>query len=92
MVGDLRENAIEWYKGDKQATVSLTTERYITRIKKYAEDYPDECQIVAINDDSSICAHIPTKWIKISPTRKVSDEQKEAAKERFMKLRAEGKV
>ena len=90
VVGDLRENAIEFYKGDKVATGSFTQERYITRIRELAKKYPDECQIVAENKDGSICCHFPTRWIKISANKKeMTDEQKEAAKERLMKFHAE---
>lgn len=83
--GDLKENAIEFYKGDKRATVSFTTERFKTRVKDLAEKYPDECQIVAENLDGSICAYIPVRWIKISPpkSRDLTEEQKKEIAERL---------
>ena len=90
-MADYRENVIEFYADDKRATVTFTQGRYVSRIRKLAEEKPDECQIVAENKDNSIVAHIPVRWIKISPVREVSDEQKEAARERFLKLRAEWK-
>lgn len=34
------------------------------------------CQIVAENEDSSICAHVPRSWIKIIPSRQLSEEQR----------------
>ena len=61
--------------------------RYISRIKKLAEKYPEECEIVAVNksagEGESICAHIPTGWVKINPPRKLTDEQKEELEKRF---------
>lgn len=89
MVGDLKENAIEFYKGDKRATGSFSQERYIIALKKYAEEYPDECQLVAENLDGSCVFHFPTKWVKVKPPKKMSDEQKEAFIERMSKSRAE---
>lgn len=89
MVGDLKENAIEFYKGDKRATVSFSQGKYISRIKKLKEKYPDDVEIVAENPDGSLYAHIPTKWIKINPPKEMSEEQKEAARERLANLRAE---
>lgn len=90
--GDMRENAIEFYKGDKRATGSFTQERYITRMKELAEKYPDECQIVAENKDGSICCHFPTRWIRISARKSnMTEEQKEAARTRLMKMHAERK-
>ena len=89
MVGDLKENAIEFYKGDKRATVSFSQGKYISRIKKLKERYPDEVDIVAENPDGSLYAHIPTKWIRINPPRELSDEQKETLIEQLVKSRAE---
>lgn len=90
MIGDLKENAIEFYKDDKVATGSFTQGRYITKIRQLAEKYPDECQIVAENPDSSIVVHFPVKWIKISANKiEMPEEQKNAARERLMKMHAE---
>lgn len=75
------ENAIEFIKGSARATVTFSQGRYISRIKELAEKYPEECEIVAINkrvgEGESICAHIPTVWVRINPPRKLTDEQKE---------------
>lgn len=79
------ENAIEFLRNAKMATVTFTQGKYISKIQKYAESFPDEVEIVAQNKDGSIVAHIPVKWIKISPPRQISEEQKEAARERLSK-------
>ena len=63
------ENVIEWVKDGKQATLSLSQRRTITRIKELAESYPKECQVLAENKDGSVYAHIPVKWIRINPRR-----------------------
>ena len=80
------ENVVEWLKDEKRATLTSTQGRYRTKIKKLAKAHPQECEIVAENKDGSIVAHIPVSWIKISPLRKVSDEQKEQARERIMEV------
>lgn len=81
------ENTIEFIKGSARATVTFSQGRYISRIKKLAEKYPEECEIVAVNksagEGESICAHIPTGWVKINPPRKLTDEQKEELEKRF---------
>lgn len=82
-MADLRENSIEFYADDKTATVSFTQGRYITRIRKLAEKYPDECQITAENKDGSIVAHIPTKWVRVSPPKQISEETKEKLAEQL---------
>lgn len=77
------ENAIEFIKHSARATVTFSQGRYISRIKKLAEKYPEDCEIVALNkstgEGESICAHIPTAWIRITPpaVRELTEEQKE---------------
>ena len=82
------ENAIEWLRDRKRATVSFTQGRMITKIKKLAEARPEECQIVAENKDGSICAHIPTRWVKIVPSRQMSESERKVMEEKMQKARA----
>ena len=75
------ENAIEFSKHSACATVTFSQLRYITRIRKLAEKHPGECEIVSIDkvpgEGETICAHIPTAWIRINPGKNLTDEQKE---------------
>ena len=41
---------------------------------------------MALNQDGSAFIKVPVNWVKISPPRKVSEEQREAAGERFRKM------
>ncbi len=77
------ENVIEFEKGSKTATVTFCQGRYISRIKKLKEKFPDDVEI--ISDEKSLLAHIPSKWIKINPPKRVdfSEEQRIAAAERL---------
>lgn len=74
------ENAIEWVKDAKRATLTLSQRRTISRVKKLAESHPEECQIIAENKDGSIYAHVPVSWVKIGPPRKISEEQREISR------------
>ncbi len=74
------ENVIEWLRDEKRATLSLSQRRTISRVKRLAEQYPEECQVVAENPDGSICAYVPVSWIKISPLKKVSEEHRERSR------------
>lgn len=87
---NLKENVIEWIRDEALAGVTLTQGRYITRIEKLAEEYPDECQIVARNKDGSIFAHIPVSWVKIGPPKNVSEERRILARERMLAMHREG--
>lgn len=71
------ENCIEWGKDQKRATLTLSQRRIITRVEKLAQSHPEECWIVVRNPDGSICAHVPTEWIRINPGQQLTDEQRE---------------
>ncbi len=81
-----RENVIGWYKDSEIATVTFSQGRYISKIKKLAEKYPDEVKVLE-NADGTILAYIPVKAIHISIT-KISDERKKAVSERMKKMQA----
>lgn len=86
---DFKENVIEFFYNAKQATVTFTQGRYITRIKELAKKKPDECQITNTNPDGSIVAHIPVSWIRINPNMELSDERREKLAEHMRQIRAE---
>ena len=83
------ENVIEFLTGQRRATVTLSQERYKTKIEKLAKERPDECKIIARNTDGTILAHVPVSWVKISPPRKVemSDERKEQLRQQLASAR-----
>lgn len=77
------ENVIEFVKDSERAAVTFCQGRYKSRIKKLAAERPEECEIVAENQDGSLCAHTPVAWIKINPTKQLSEEQRREIAERF---------
>jgi hypothetical protein len=83
----MNENVIEWLNNDNEVTVTLNQRRYISKVKKLQEKNPDEVRIVVENKDGSIVAKLPIKYIKISAPRKVSEEQRNQARERFKEFR-----
>ena len=87
------ECAIEWLRGDKVATVTFpSANRYNSKVRKLAEEYPDDVKIRHENKDGSIVATIPVSFIKISPKRagrEMTEEEKRIAGERLKKCREE---
>ncbi len=75
-MADFQENVIEWITGQNRATLSLSQRRTITRVKKLAEQYPDEVQIVAENRDGSVCVHMPVSYIRFNRPVELSEEEK----------------
>lgn len=82
------ENTIEFTKDSERATVTFSQGRYKTRIKKLAKSHPEECRIVAENQDGSLCAHIPVEWVKIAPLKRVSNERREISRRVMNSLHA----
>ena len=78
------ENVIEFLTGEARATVTFSQGRYKSRIKKLAAEHPEKCEIVAENQDGSICVNIPVSWVKINPDREISKEQKQRLRERMI--------
>lgn len=86
------ENCVEFLNNQKTMTVSFCSQKWITKIKKLSQSNPNDVEIIAENKDGSICAKLPIKYLKISAPRKISDEQRQKASERFKKLREENKL
>ena len=87
MADSVNENVIEFLRGQQRATATFCYGRMANRMKKLASEYPEECQIVAENPDGSVVAHFPTKWVKVAPPRKMSEEQKEMLVKRLAQYR-----
>lgn len=82
------ENVVEFVNGEKTCSVTFNSRKYINRIKKLRQDNPDAFLSYVENDDGSIFAKIPLAWLKISPPRKYTDEQREELKARLNKIKA----
>lgn len=83
----MNEFSIEWTKDRNYAGVTVPSGTALkSKLMRYAEERPDEVKVMAVNADGSAFFHIPINYIKVSPPRKVSEEQREAAGERFRKM------
>lgn len=78
------ENVISFEKGSSVASVTFSQIKYANRVRKLAKKFPDEVKIRA-DYGLIVVATIPTRYIKISPPRVVSEEQKRASAERLSK-------
>lgn len=88
-MADLKENAIEWITGEKRATLTISQNRMITKIKKLASKFPDEIKIVAENEDGTILVHIPVSAIKLSIVKKeLTEEERDVLRERLANNRS----
>ena len=87
MAGDNTiDNCMEWTTGAKRGSVTFSQRKWVSKILKYAEDYPEDIKIEFQNKDGSVYAHVPISWFKLSPPRKgreFTEEEREAAAERL---------
>lgn len=81
------ENNIEWYRGNDFVCASFSQKKYKTKIEKLAEKYPDLVLIQARNSDGTILVKFPLSWLRINPTKQLSEEQRKAIAERLAKYR-----
>ena len=79
---DFKENNIEWITGDNMMSVTLTSQRHITKIRKLAERKPDEVKIVT-NKDGSVYATLPLSYLKFNPPKDLTEEQRKEMAERL---------
>lgn len=83
----MNEFSIEWIKGAEYAGVTVPSRTALkSKLLKLANNNPNDVKIIVENKDGSLFVHVPVKYIKISPPKKMSDERKEAASERFKQM------
>lgn len=87
----MNENVIEWITGEDVIAVTLSQKKYITKVKKLAQKYPDDVKILSENKDGSIFAHLPLKFLKLYVIngKELSEEEKEIRARRLRKKREE---
>ena len=88
---DMRENCIYWCDGDKFATVNVNGNgRYATRIRKLAEEHPEEARIFSDEKGGYLVAAIPVKAIKLNILhgngKEWTEEEREVQRERMRAL------
>lgn len=74
------------YCNDKKAFVSSDERRWINRVRKLNEEYPEEVRIIRQpeKNDGCIYATVPIKWVRVNPPKKVNltEEQKDELRKR----------
>lgn len=79
-----QETNINFNAESDQCVVYTAYPPMIRKLEKLMEQYPDEVKLVRKTDDD-IQVELPKKFVKISPPRIISEEQKLQAKERMEK-------
>ena len=82
-----KENSIEWITGQDTISLSITQQRYITKVRNLKKKFPKLVKIHT-NPDGSIFAKLPLSALKLSIIIReggMSDEDKKAFVERTQK-------
>lgn len=78
-----KETVINFNDADKMASISTSQDWMKRRLKRLAEENPNDVQIKS-EDEYTLIVKVPKNYIKkISPPRQMSEEQKNAASKRL---------
>ena len=95
---NVNEFAVNYIKGEKVASVTAAAGiKWNKRLRDWADEFPDKVQIIAVNEDGSVFAHFPSKFVKLERPverkgREMTDEEKAAAAERLRAAREKQKA
>lgn len=87
----MRETCWNYIDGDDRASFCSGERRWHTKIRKLAEQNPDEVEIIRQPEDNGgvIYARLPPSYLKISPKKKMmlTEEERIARAERLQQAR-----
>lgn len=86
-----KENCIEWITGQDVIAVTLTQQKYITKVRKLKKRFPKLVKIHT-NEDGSIFAKLPLSALKLSIIQREGVELSEEEKEQLAKRLKKGKA
>ena len=70
--------------------------RFINKVRKLKEKYPDEVRIIKQPEENDGCIYceLPTRWFSIRPPvkRVLTDEQRKELSDRIKRVNAHGRV
>lgn len=75
-----QETTINYNNEEAEADIFTYDRRLITKLRKAG------VELIDMNGDGSYSCKVPKKWIKVSPTKKVSEEARARFAERAKKM------
>lgn len=82
-IKDVAETTTNHIHGDSYLTFYSSDKKWIRRLLKLKKQYPDKIDIRHDDPDEGVLAYIPENWFRLSPPRKISDAQRDAARDRM---------
>lgn len=80
------------YVDKENGYFSSDERKWITKVRKLKEKFPDQVQILAEpeSNDGCIYCRLPASWLKIVPKKVLTDKQREKLSERMKQLKGNG--
>ena len=79
-----KDTIFNYNEAEKTAHCFTYNKKLIRQLVELASNRPDECQLVGDNGNGGLTYRIPKKWVKIKPSRILSDETRAAMRERML--------
>ena len=83
----IKEFNLNWTDDWDMVSVTMYEKKYMNQIYKLVESHPDEVKIVAVNEDGTMVAHLPKKYVHVSfsdrARREMTEDERAAAAERL---------
>lgn len=86
-MNEVQEAVIEHSYRERWFTITAAEPWSRNLVLRLNKTHPSEVEILAENEDGSLLAHIPSKWLKIAAPRKMTEEQRQKAAERLERIR-----
>ena len=88
-MAEFKETAMGYLNVDDYASFSSNEKKWVNKILRLYSLHPNKVEILHWPDENhgTIVARVPKHWLKVSPPRQMSDEQKAAMAERLKTAR-----
>ena len=74
-----RETIINYNEAEGRASVYTCNQALRRKLEKLAQERPDECHLFKVShEDQAVEYYIPKSWVKVTPSRILSDERRAA--------------
>ncbi|MCD8085485.1 MAG: hypothetical protein LUF28_04025 [Clostridiales bacterium] len=78
-----QETIICYNEAEQQASVYTHNKALRRKLEKLAQQHPDECRLEKVSRNGQAVDYIvPVAWVKITPPRQLTEEQRKAMAER----------
>lgn len=75
---------------DEVCYMSSDERRWISKVRKLKDSYPDEVRILREPEvnDGCIYATVPARWVKLNPPKQLSEENRQKLADRLRQMRS----